>query len=105
MIALQSTLLISKKDYPALKNSNSVQIVHSRRDHWIVSSRASSGVVKVYDSVYNTFFQWNMLVNARRACACLFVTNLPASFQVYMTNIPTCMMFARFSRFPTNEFR
>ena len=51
---LQSTLLQSKKDYPALKDKNSVQIVHSCGDHWIVASRASSGVVKVYDSVYDT---------------------------------------------------
>ena len=51
---LQSTLLQSKNNYPALKNNNSVQIVHSRGDHWIVASRASSGVVKVYDSVYDT---------------------------------------------------
>ena len=51
---LQSTLLQSKNNYPALKNNNSVQIVHSRGDHWIVASQASSGVVKVYDSVYDT---------------------------------------------------
>ena len=50
---LQLTLLQSKKNYPALKDNN-VQIVHSRGDHWIVTSRASSGVVKVYDSVYDT---------------------------------------------------
>ena len=54
MTGLQSTLLQSKKDYPALKNSNGVQIVHSRGHHWIVASRASSGVVKVYNSVYDT---------------------------------------------------
>ena len=51
---LQSTLLQSEKDYHALKNNNSVQIVHSHGDHWIVASRASSDVVKVYDSVYDT---------------------------------------------------
>ena len=33
-----------------------IQIVHSRGDHWIVAARvqAPSGVVKVYDSVYDT---------------------------------------------------
>ena len=36
------------------RDKNDVQIVHSRRDHWIVASRASSGLVKVYDSVYDT---------------------------------------------------
>ena len=53
---LQSTLLQSKKKYPALKDKHSVQIVHSRGDHWIVAARvqAPSGVVKVYDSVYDT---------------------------------------------------
>ena len=54
MAGLQSTLLQSKKDYPALKDKNSVQIIHSRGDHWIFASIAPSGVVKVYDSVYDT---------------------------------------------------
>ena len=49
---LQSTLLQSKKKYPALKDKHSVQIVHSRGDHWIVAARVR--VVKVYDSVYDT---------------------------------------------------
>ena len=56
MGGLQSTLLQSKKDCPLLKGQNSLQIIHCRGDHWIVASRvqAPSGVVKVYDSVYDT---------------------------------------------------
>ena len=52
---LQLTLLQSKEDYPALIFKNSIQIIHSRRDNWIVASRASSGVVK-FMILYMTLF-------------------------------------------------
>lgn len=52
---LQLTLLQSKEDYPALNFKNSIQIIHSRGDHWIVASRASSGVVK-FMILYMTLF-------------------------------------------------
>ena len=37
-------------------NHNQVQIIHSRGNHWIITStiHARDGVVQVYDSIYST---------------------------------------------------
>ena len=56
---LNNTLLQKKKSLKRQTDTQKIQIIHSRGDHWIVASTtfAEEGEVKVYDSVYRTLDQ------------------------------------------------
>ena len=51
---LRSTLLQTKEQPKGESDTNKLQIVHSRGDHWIVASTILATKVNVYDSVYRT---------------------------------------------------
>ena len=64
---LQSTLLQAKPQKQHAKKTKTIQIVHSRGDHWIVAATmlAIGDRVLVYDSVYRTLDQptMNIILN------------------------------------------
>ena len=58
VIGLHSTLLLCKHTNPLLVtdgNSQALQIIHSRGDHWIVATtiQCPANTVRIYDSVYS----------------------------------------------------
>ena len=54
LAGFQLTLLHSKKQQPARRSKEQIQIIHSRGDHWLLASTlfSASDSVQMYDSAY-----------------------------------------------------
>jgi len=53
---LESTLLVAKEGFKATETENKLQILHTRKDHWITASNinCAADIINVYDSLYSS---------------------------------------------------